>query len=64
MEGYVVYFDKDDWSESKIHRADCTYYLTRKPVTSTTAWSDIHSSIAHAKEHSGITRKAKCCPSS
>lgn len=61
MEGYVVFFDKLVRKESKIHQADCPEYLTRKPVTSTTEWSDIYSSIAHAKERSGVTRKAKCC---
>ena len=61
MEGYVVYFDKVIRKESKIHRADCTEYLTREPAASTTKWSEIYPTMGHTEQTSGVTRKAKCC---
>ena len=61
MKSYVVYFDKVVKKENKIHETDCPRYLNRSQDTTTTQWSRAYTSIADAEEHSGVTRKAKCC---
>ena len=62
MTSFVVYFDKCDSSENKIHSTTCWYYLNRDRNADTTEWSEKpFSAIAEATRATGVERLAQCC---
>ena len=57
---YVVYFDRVDGRESKIHNTTCHYYRNRRRDASTTAWSRSYASKRDAIQETGVDREAEC----
>ena len=57
---YVVYFDRMDAREYKIHYTTCPHFQDRKRDASTTEWSHPYPIKRDASRETGVKREAKC----